>query len=137
MLYAITGGLVSAEAARTEEIVYLVSSTQTLRAAGLTVVASNRHAELDYAEILDDDEALDRDGFIDWPLMTATYWNNTPDHPDRKERRQAECLVHPFVPWPLIEAVATKSERARDQVNAVLGTAGQPTPVAVRAHWYF
>ena len=137
MLYAITGGLVSTEAARTEEIVYLVSSTQTLRAAGLTVVASNRHAELDYAEILDDDEALDRVGFIDWPLMTAKYWNNTPDDPDRKERRQAECLVHPFVLWPLIEAVATKSERARDQVNAVLGTAGQPTPVAVRANWYF
>ena len=90
MLYAITRGLVSAEAARTEEIVYLVSSTQTLRAAGLTVVASNRHAELDYADILDHDDALDREDFIVWPLMTATFWNNTPDHPDRKERRQAE-----------------------------------------------
>ena len=46
MLYAITRGLVSAEAACTDQIVYLVSSTQTLRKAGLTVVASNRHAEL-------------------------------------------------------------------------------------------
>lgn len=118
MLYAITGGLVSVAAARTEEIVYLVSSTQTLRAAGLTVIASNRHAELDYAEITDHDEALDRDGFIDWPLMTATYWNNTPDDPDRKERRQAECLVHPLVPWQLIEGVATKSERARRATGA-------------------
>lgn len=59
MLYAVTRGLVSADAARTEEIVYLVSSTQTLRAAGLTVIASNRHAELDYADITDHDEALD------------------------------------------------------------------------------
>jgi hypothetical protein len=114
-----------------------VSSTQSLRAAGLTVLASNRHAELEYAEITDHDEALDRDSFIDWPLMTATYWKNTPDDPDRKERRQAECLVHPCVPWQLIEEVAAKSERARAQVSLVLGTAGQPTPVAVRAHWYF
>jgi hypothetical protein len=53
MLYAITRGLVSAEAACTDQIVYLVSSTQTLRKAGLTVVASNRHAELDYAEMSD------------------------------------------------------------------------------------
>lgn len=137
MLYAITRGLVSADAARTEEIVYLVSSTQALRAAGLTVLTSNRHAELDYAEITDHDEALDREGFIDWPLMTATYWNNTPDDPERKERRQAECLVHPLVPWQLIEGVATKSERARVQVSLVLGTVGRSTPVAVRAHWYF
>jgi hypothetical protein len=43
MLYAITCGLVSTEAACTEQIVYLVSSTQTLRDAGLTVIASNRH----------------------------------------------------------------------------------------------
>lgn len=80
---------------------------------------------------------LDRDGFIDWPLMTATYWNNTTDDPDRKERRQAECLVHPLVPWQLIEEVATKSERTRAQVSHVLGTVRQPTPVVVRAHWYF
>jgi hypothetical protein len=138
MLYAITRGLVSAEAARTDQIVYLVSSTQSLRKAGLTVVASNRHAELDYAEMSDLDGDLDHDGFVDWPLMTARYWNNTPDDPDRKERRQAECLVHPYVPWQAIEGVATKTEQARSQVELVLGTvAVQPARVAVRAEWYF
>jgi hypothetical protein len=74
MLSAITHGRVSAEAACTEQIVYLLSSTQTLRGAGLTVIASNRHAELGYAEMTDHDEDLDDDGFIDWPLMTAKYW---------------------------------------------------------------
>jgi hypothetical protein len=137
MLYAITGGLVSAEAACTEQIVYLVSSTQTLRKAGLTVIASNRHAELGYAEMTDRDGDLDGDGFIDWPLMTATYWNNTSAAPDRKERRQAECLVHPHVPWQVIEGIATKTERARAQVERLLGTAGQSTPVVVSAEWYF
>lgn len=138
MLFAITRGLVSAEAARTDQIVYLVGSTQSLRRAGLTVVASNRHAELDYAEMSDCDGDLDHDGFVDWPLMTARYWNNTPDDPDRKERRQAECLVHPRVPWQAIEGVITKTEQARSQVELVLGTvAVQPPRVAVRAEWYF
>jgi hypothetical protein len=114
-----------------------VSSTQTLREAGLTVIASNRHAELDYAEITDHDGYLDNDDFIDWPLMTARYWNNTPDDPDRKERRQAECLVHPRVPWHVIEQVATKTERARAQVELVLGRVDQPIPVVVSADWYF
>jgi hypothetical protein len=137
MLYAITRGLVSAEAACTEQIVYLVSSTQTLREAGLTVIASNRHAELGYAGMTDHDGDLDDDDFIDWPLMTAVYWNNTPDDPDRKERRQAEYLVHPRVPWQVIEGIATKTERARLQVERVLGTAGVSTPVVVSAKWYF
>lgn len=137
MLYAITCGLVSEEAACTEQVVYLVSSTQTLRQAGLIVIASNRHAELGYAEMTDHDSDLDDNDFIDWPLMTATYWNNTPDDPDRKERRQAECLVHPRVPWQVIEGVATKTERARAQVEFILGTAGRPTPVVVSAEWYF
>ena len=138
MLSAITKGRVGAEAARTDQIVYLVSSTQSLRNAGLTVVASNRHAELDYAEMSDLDGDLDHEGFVDWPLMTAKYWNNTLDDPDRKERRQAECLVHPHVPWQAIEGVITKTEQARSQVELVLGTvAAQPARVAVRAEWYF
>jgi hypothetical protein len=137
MLYAITCGLVSAEAACTEQIVYLVSSTQALRKAGLTVIASNRHAELGYADMTDHDSVLDGDDFIDWPLMTAVYWKNTPEDPDRKERRQAECLVHPRVPWQVIEGIATKTERARAQVQTLLGAAGVSTPVVVSAEWYF
>jgi ssDNA thymidine ADP-ribosyltransferase, DarT len=137
MLFAITRGLVSAEAACTEQIVYLVSSTQTLREAGLTVIASNRHAELDYAEMTDHDGDLDDNDFIDWPLMTAKYWGNTPDDPDRKERRQAECLVHARVPWQVTEGIATKTDGARAQVERVLGMADQPTPVVVSAEWYF
>jgi hypothetical protein len=136
MLYAITRGLVSAEAACTEQIVYLMTSTQTLRRAGLTVVASNRHAELEYADLTDNDDDLDG-GFIDWLLMTATYWNNTPEDPDRKERRQAECLVHPSVPWHLIGGVVTRTEHARKQVETVLPAAAQQTPVTVSANWYF
>src|ERR1700722_9983055 len=88
MLYAITRGQVSAEAARTDQIVYLVSSTQSLRRAGLTVVASNRHAELDYAELSDLDGDLDHDGFVDWPLddegaaATSLDLAQVGEHPD-------------------------------------------------------
>ena len=101
------------------------------------MIASNRHAELDYAAITDHDGDLDNDDFVDWNLMTARYWNNTPEAPDRKERRQAECLVHPHVPWHTIEGVATKTESARAQVELVLGTVTPPTTIAVSADWYF
>lgn len=135
MLFAITRGQVSIEAGRTEQIVYVVSSTQTLRAAGLTVVCSNRHAERAYAELTDQDEVLDGDDFVDWPLMQERYWSDTADDPDRKDRRQAECL-HPNVPSGVISEVVAKTERARSQVEEILVTFGQTTPVIVRPDWY-
>ena len=101
------------------------------------MVISNRHAELAYADLSDRDGALDGDDFIDWPLMHARYWANTDDAPDRRERRQAECLVHPAVPWSAIEQVATKTERAADHVRTVLGRLSATTPVVVRPGWYF
>jgi hypothetical protein len=44
-------------------------------------------------------EESDLDALVDWELMRATYWADTDDDPDRKERRTAECLVHRAVPW--------------------------------------
>lgn len=96
MLFAITRGQVSAEAAQTESIVYLAASVQALRAAGLVVVTR-----------------------------------------DRKERRQAECLVYPTVPWALFEAVVTKTDNARRHIESLLANSGRATPVLVRPNWYF
>ncbi|WP_337060085.1 type II toxin-antitoxin system toxin DNA ADP-ribosyl transferase DarT [Kineococcus sp. G2] len=137
MLYAITKGQVGAEAAQTEEIVYVVSSTQRLREAGVTVVASDRHAVLQLARLSADDADLDGDDFVDWGLMEARMWAPTPDQPDRKERRQAECLAHPSVPWSAVAGVVTRTEEAARKVETVLRDCGGTTYVDVRPHWYF
>lgn len=127
----------SEEAARTEEIAFVVSSTQRLRNGGSTVVVSNRHALLQHAEFDEDDAAMDRDGFIDWEVMRSTMWTNTEEHPDRKERRQAECLAHPSVPWSAVSEVITKTEDAGRRASTVVRHCGAATPVRVRPHWYF
>lgn len=137
MLYAIGGGALGAEAAKVDRIAYLVTSTQRLRAAGLTVLASNRHAELAYAEFTDDDDDLDSDAFIDWPLMKEVYWFNTAEDPDRKERRQAECLVHPAVRWRLFEGVVVRSRQAQAEADRLLQDAGSALMSSVRPGWYF
>lgn len=137
MLFAVTNGQVSLEAARTEEIIYLAGSTQAFRESGLTVVASNRHAELGYAEFTDHDGDLENDDFVDWPLMLEKYWNNVPKYPDRKERRQAECLVRPSVPWSALIGVATKDGSTSRRAREILDSCGATTPVAAVPSWYF
>lgn len=135
MLYTITRGNVSREASQTEAIVYLVTTTQRLRQAGLTVVCSDRHPVRAYADLSDEDSRLDQPDFVDWPLMQATMWNDTADDPDRKDRRQAECLVNPHVPWACINAVVTKTQRMAEQAIDLLQS-NAPT-INVRPDWYF
>ncbi len=55
----------------------------------------------------------------------------------RKERRMAECLVHERAPWASFVQVVTKTDATASEVRAMLSAAGQPTPVIVRAGWYF
>lgn len=84
-----------------------------------------------------DDTPLDGDDFIDWPLMRSKFWNNTVDDPDRKERRQAECLVHTRVAWSVITEVAAKTPGTASEVQAILAQARMMTKVSVHPDWYF
>jgi len=137
MLFTIDKGSLGSDAARTERIVYLVSTLQQLVMSGLSVVVSNRHAELAYADFREVGRgAIDGD-FIDWPLMRAQYWNSTDDDPDRKERRQAECLVHEGVPWAAVRGIVTKTEGSEGEVRATQASLRDPMDVRVRPDWYF
>lgn len=137
MLYAIHSGQLSDEASRTERIIYLVSATQRVDQSGLARVVSDRHPVLAYARFTDHEQDLQDDTFVDWPLMLQTYWHNTPAEPDRKERRQAEYLVHPHVPWSLFDLIVTKTQDVATEVRDVLGSLDTQAAVDVRRAWYF
>jgi ssDNA thymidine ADP-ribosyltransferase, DarT len=135
MLYAIDKGNVPTYQQGCEEIIYLVSSTQTLAAHGLTVLGTDRNAVMAVAEYTDDDTHLTE--IVDWNLMKTRMWNNTSTAPDRRERRQAELLVLGQVPWSAFLEVGTKSQGMKRRVEEVLARLAQTTEVAVRRDWYF
>lgn len=137
MMCSIHHGNVDGVDRDTSKLVYLCTDTQTLHDAGLTVIYSDQNARIEMAQMTTDDSVLDDDSFIDWPLMRAQYWGNTDKDPNRKERRQAECLVHPRVDWDLIRAVGVKSRDKAEQVIEILAQAGVTTQIFVRPGWYF
>lgn len=111
MMYVIDRGGVSTYAGGCDDLVYLVTTVERLTALPASLVFTDRNAVLGIAEFSAD---LDRlESLIDWPLMGSTMWNNTDAHPDRKERRMAECLVHRRVPWPVFTEIVAKTRRAR------------------------
>lgn len=93
MLYAIKGGWVASYSGGQGELVYMVSNVQKVIETGLGFVFTDRSAVYDYAAFYANPVNLKK---IDWNLMPARWWNNIPEYPDRKERKQAEFLVHRF-----------------------------------------
>lgn len=136
MMFAIDRGNVPSYTEGCDRLIYLVTSLERLWDAGIAPVGTDRNAALDIATFTQ--QPADILDAVDWPLMEATYWRNTPEDPDRRERRQAECLVHRRVAWELIDAVYVKSESVADEVRSVLATIGDTaTRVSVRPSMYF
>jgi hypothetical protein len=70
---------------------------------------------------------------LDWPAIAATDFR----HPDVKERKQAEFLVHGRFPFWLIERIGVRSAVVRQQVTEALARADHAPTVELRPEWYF
>lgn len=135
MLSAIHHGRVPGYTSGTEPLVYLVTSVEGLLATGLRPVFTDRNAVLALAQF--SDRLTDLDDLVDWPLMRERYWSNTPDDPERRERRMAECLVPGLVPWAAIELVVTRSVEIAEVARRVASSLEHSVSVDVRPGWYF
>jgi hypothetical protein len=74
---------------------------------------------------------------IDWQIMSATYWCDTIQDPDRKRRRQAEFLAWQFFPWSLVSAIGVKTPSTAAVVHQLLQSAAHRPTVLVRPDWYY
>lgn len=136
MMYAIHKGGVGTYQGGCDRLLYVVTSTQLLKEAGVRVVTTDRNAVLQIAKFSDDDAELAT--MIDWQLMQSTHWANTEDDTERRERRQAECLVHRQVPWSAVRGLAAKTPTVADEANDILHEQGEHvTRCIVRPDWYF
>ena len=88
MLYAVHMGNVAEYKGGQDEVVYLVSSIAAVAEHCLAAVFCDRNATLEVARYGTDPAVIGR--YVDWELMEAQWWHNTPQEPDRMERRMAE-----------------------------------------------
>jgi len=133
MLYTISRGNVPCEGGQ-DALVHMVSTAQAVAQAGLPFVFSDGHGIMAYTEFFDD---LDEMRAVDWNVIAARYWHDTPDDGDRKRRRQAEFLVRDRFPLNLLQEIVVRSAAARDHVEALLNQANVAVPVTVNSAWYY
>ena len=76
----------------------------------------------------DDLDRLDR---IDWNAVEARYWLEV------MTEKQAEFLVHGFVPWCLVSGIGVISARIRERVLRIIEAVRPEPPVSIKRHWYY
>ncbi|GAA4240783.1 hypothetical protein GCM10022254_66860 [Actinomadura meridiana] len=121
MLRSILGGRVEEYDSDQTHLVYLLAQLSRVESAGLAWVATDRNAVLQTARFTGD--AADLAEHIDWEIMSARYWGNTPEDGSRRERRMAEFLVHGSVPWSVFSHLAVCCDERATEVADLLGEA--------------
>ncbi|MGH8884121.1 MAG: type II toxin-antitoxin system toxin DNA ADP-ribosyl transferase DarT [Egibacteraceae bacterium] len=134
MLYVITKGKVPHYQEGQGSLVYLVTDLATLKDAGAPYVFSDGNCGSVFTEYFTDDHDLSR---VDWEIMTAVWWADTPDDGDRMRRRMAEFLVHQQAPWEAILGLGVRTDDMASRLKSILDELGSHKPVVVKPGWYY
>jgi hypothetical protein len=133
-LYAITNGRVAEYQGGQARLIFLVTDLARLVSLGLPFVFSDGNCASAVTAFYDSLEDLDK---VDWELMRAKWWFDTPEDPDRRRRRAAELLVHQRVSWEAFLGIVTMNDETAEIVRSELCRMKVELPVAVRRGWYF
>ena len=112
-----------------DRVLHLISDTDTIRFSNQHCFFTDIHADLDYAEQIDD---FDRIGELDIQrIINEKYWQ------DFKEEKQAEFLAFESVQWTTIKQIGVKTEALAGEVNALLQAEQHKPEVVIRPEWYY
>jgi hypothetical protein len=117
-----------------DEIVILVSSVPLLVSRGVSFLFTDRHAYLAAAQFYSTLERLDQ---IDWNMLQRRDFKNDPDDPSKKERYQAEALVHKHLPVESLSGFACYNDACVQTVKEALASRNQSVEVVKQSDWHF
>ncbi len=117
-----------------DDIVIFVSSLRRVAELGIPFLFTDRHAYPLMARYFDSLAHLDQ---IDWTSLQARDFKHDPDDPGKKERYQAEALIHREVPCDALLGIGCHSTKVEQILNAQLAAKNRSLKVVVQPNWYF
>ena len=112
-----------------ERVLHLISNVDTIRLTNEHCFFTDIHADLDYAEQIDD---FDRINELDINrIINEKYWQ------DFKEEKQAEFLAYESVQWQTIRQIGVKTQAIAGEVRTLLQGREHKPEVVVQPAWYY
>jgi hypothetical protein len=119
-----------------EPLIYVVSTAQAVRTAGVDFVFSDGHGLARFTDWFDDLKQLDA---VDWGMVNQRYWSDNLIDMDRQRRKQAEFLIHKKCPWEVIGEIVVIDSVMEKRVQMIQD--GFPSalrkPIRVERSWYY
>lgn len=134
MMYNIKTGYGSVTRRKNSDIIIMVSSLHHLSGLGIPFIYTNQHAYPVTAEYYD---SLTDLGNIDWELLQSKDFRHDPEDPGKKERYQAEALIHRHLPLSGLIGMVTYDEATSEEMRDLCAQTQVPLEVIARQGWYF
>lgn len=115
------------------DVIYLVSDFESLQAHDCKFIFTDRHAKLEYANFYNKPEDVSK---LNMDLIKTEEWGRQHGS-ERKEMKQAECLVQNFVPFEAIIGIAVLNQDAEKLVNQYMLETDIKIPVKIKPNFYF
>ena len=134
MMYNIKTGWGGIRKRSNDEIVIMVSSLPRLVEQNVPFLFTDRHAYLVAAQFYSRLEHLDQ---IDWDMLQRRDFKNDLEDPSKKERYQAEALVHKHMPVASLFGVACYNDACVQTIENALASRKMTADVVKKSDWYF
>lgn len=134
MLFNLKTGYGGVPRVPNDDIVIFVSSLRRVAELSIPFVFTNQHAYPLTTEFFNRLEDLGR---IDWPLLQARDFKHDPEDPGKKERYQAEALIHGHLPVSALLGIGCHSPKVEARLQAELARRSVTTKLVVNQRWYF
>lgn len=134
MLYCIKNGYSGAIKRPMKEIIYLVTSIETLQDYKCDFVFTDGHAYTELSAFYNNLTDLEN---IDWKTVQSTSWSDTQNDPDKKRRKQAECLIHKKLSLETIKTIAVFNKECSDYIREILKENNSQIPIIIKPEWYY
>jgi hypothetical protein len=134
MLYSIFKNNIDGFSGSQKDVIYLVSSIETIKDANKEFVFTDGHA---YELISKFYNKLNDLNKIDWKLMGEKYWHNTESDNDRMRKRMAEFLVYQLVPVNCILAIVVYNDKIKSVVDSIQDKCNTGIKILIKPNWYY
>ncbi|GAC1318010.1 MAG: toxin-antitoxin system toxin DarT [Isosphaeraceae bacterium] len=135
MLYVIYKGSVPGYIGGQSDVVYLTSTVERIKACNCHCCFTDGHAVENPTDFFEEAELLP--SRVDWDVIQDPIWHNRDDDPDRKRRKQAECLIHRSVSWDWFDRIGVIDQRRASLVQEIIAEAKHQPKVVIEPRWYY
>jgi hypothetical protein len=133
MLLNITTGWAGIRKREKAEIVIMVTSLHHLKTQNVPFLFVDRHAYLVAAQFYTELDKLDQ---IDWQLLQRRDFRADPDDPSKKEKYQAEALVHRHLSVNSLLGFVTYDDEVKLAIDQALTNRAMTAKVVKKPGWY-